>query len=275
MRPVDQFFQSLVSLPSMPKVVQEILALLNSDEIVISDVSAKINHDAVIAAKVLRMANSSYYGATRSIKTVDDAIAMIGLNKLHTLVVASGITGMFTLIPGLDLRKFWRHSLVTASVSRELAQHFGYDPELAYISGLIHNIGTLLIHLVFPEASEKVDAVCQGASVEERRVVEHNTIGLDHCEIGEELAKRWNFPDEIQRVIRYYATPLEPQATELAPIVYMAAHIAFCLEHREEAKHIAETLNPAVSNKLGIDKIEWIDRIEGYRGFVAEAEAYI
>lgn len=275
MRPVDQFFESLVSLPSMPKVVQEVLQMLYGDNVLMQDLSAKINHDAVMTAKVLRMANSSYYGATRTIKTIEDAIAMIGLSKLQTLVVASGVTGMFTLVPGMDLKKFWRHSLVTASVSRELAKHFNRDPEVAYIAGLMHNIGALLIHLVFPEASEKVDSVCKGSCVEERRTVERATIGLDHCEIGEELAKRWNFPEEIQKVIRHYTTPFDAKACELAPIIYLAAHIAFCLEHREEAKHIAETINVELSQKLGIDRIEWIDRIEDYRKFVAEAESYI
>lgn len=275
MKPVDDFFKSITNLPSMPKVVQEVIRMLDDPDVDVNELAAEINLDAAISAKVLRMANSSYYGATRTVKTINDAVAMIGLGKLQTLVIASGVTGAFTNIPGLDLKKFWRHSLVTASVSREVAKALGKDPEVAYLSGLIHNIGTLLIHIVFPKMGEDIESVCKGASVEERRLVEHNKIGLDHCQVGEDLARRWNFPDEIQRVIRYYATPLEPQACELAPVVYMAAHIAFCLEHREEAKHIAETLNPDISKKLGIERIEWIDRIESYRAYVSEAEIFI
>ncbi len=81
-------------------------------------------------------------------------------------------------------------------------------------------------------------------------------IDLDHCQVGEELARRWNFPGEISRVLRYYATPLNKESCDMAPIVYMAAHIAFCLEHNEEAKRIAETLNVEVAKALGVDGIE-------------------
>lgn len=272
MKPVDDFFKSITHLPSVPKVVQEVMQIMHQPEPDINALAKVINCDAAISAKVLRMANSSYYGATRTIKTINDAVAMIGLSKLNTLVVASGVTGAFTDIPGMDLKKFWRHSLVTASVSREIAKVLGQDPEVAYLSGLIHNIGTLLMHIVFPKSGEDIASVCKGASVEERRLVEHNILGIDHCQVGEDLAKRWNFPDEIQRVIRYYATPLDPHACDLAPIIYMAAHIAFCLEHREEAKHIAETLNSDISKKLNIDRIEWVDRIESYSIYVQEAE---
>lgn len=275
MKPVEDFFNSIVNLPSLPKVVQEVMQLLNSEDVDINGLARKVEHDAVISAKVLRMANSSYYGVTRTIKTVDDAIAILGLSKLQTLVIASGVTGCATNIPGLDLKKFWLHSLVTASVSREIAKTFGKDTEVAYISGLLHNIGELLIHMVFPKAAAEVESMCHGSSVEERQGVEHTIIGLDHCQVGEELAKRWNFPGEISRVLRYYATPLDKNACDMAPIVYMAAHIAFCLEHGEEARHIAETFNVEVANALKVDRIEWIDHIESYRGFVKEAEAFI
>lgn len=275
MKPVEDFFASVTHLPSMPKVVQEVLQLLNQQDLSVATLATKVELDPVIAAKVLRMANSSYYGASRSIKTLDDAIAMIGLSQLQTMVVASGVTGAFTHIKGLDLNKFWRHSLVTASISRELAKVFEKNTEVAYVSGLMHSIGELLIHIVFPGGAAEVESVCHGGCVEERQAVEHTTMGIDHCQIGEELAKRWNFPREIHRVIRYYASPLDPQACDIAPLVYMAAHIAFGIEHGEDAKHIAETFNTNVATKLKVDRIEWIDRIESYRHFVQEAEMFI
>lgn len=275
MNPVEDFFNSIVTLPSLPKVVQEVMQMLNREDLVISDLARKVEHDAVISAKVLKLANSSYYGVTRAIKTIDDAIAILGLSNLRILVMASGVTSSVTGASGLDLKRFWRHSLVTASVNREIAKVFGKDAEVAYIAGLLHNIGGLLIHLVFPKLSVEVESACHGASIEERQIAEHETIGLDHCQIGEELANRWNFPGEISRVLRYYATPLDKSACDMAPILYMAVHIASCLERGEDAAHIAETLNADVAKALNLDKAEWIDRIEAYRGLVKEAEAFI
>lgn len=275
MNPVEDFFNSIVTLPSLPKVVQEVMQMLNREDLIISDLARKVEHDAVISAKVLKLANSSYYGVTRAIKTIDDAIAILGLSNLRTLVMASGVTSSVTDAPGLDLKKFWRHSLIAASVSREIAKVFGKDAEVAYIAGLLHQIGGLLIHLVFPKLSVEVESVCDGLSVEARQIAEHEIIGLDHCQIGEELANRWNFPSEISRALRYYAMPLDKSACDIAPVVYVAVHIASCFARGEEAAHIVDTLNADVAKVLGMDKAEWVDRIEAYRASVKEAEAFI
>lgn len=275
MASVDDFFNSIAKLPSLPKVVQEVMQMLDSEGLTINELAHAVEHDAVISAKVLKLANSSYYGVTRAIKTIDDAIAILGLSKLRTLVIASGVTGSFTNIAGFDLKKFWRHSLVTASISRELAKVFAKDTEVAYIAGLLHNIGELFIHMVFPQVSAEVDGLCHGLTVEERQVVEQAKFGLDHCQVGEEIANHWNFPSEISRVLRYYATPLDKKASDIAPIVYMAAHIASCLERGEEAKGITESLNAEVAKTLQIDRFEWLERIETYRGLVKEAEAFL
>ncbi len=274
MTPVDDFFNSIAKLPSLPKVVQEVMQMLESEDLSINELAHAVEHDAVISAQVLKLANSSYYGVTRAIKTIGDAIAILGLSKLRTLVIASGVMGSFTKTAGLDLKKFWRHSLVTASVSRELAKVFAKDTEVAYIAGLLHNIGGLLIHIAFPHASAEVDALCRGSTAEERQVVEQAKFGLDHCQVAEEIANHWNFPGEISRVLRYYATPLDKNASDIAAIVYMAAHIASCLEHGEEAESIVESLNAEVAKALQVD-YQWIERVESYRGLLKEAEAFI
>lgn len=275
MNVIDRFFQSNLNLPMLPKVVQDVLQMLNREDVDLNALARVVDHDQVISAKVLRLANSSYYGASRNVKTLDDAIAIVGFNNFRTLVIASGITGSITHVPGMDLRRFWRHALVTAGIARTLSRELHLEADTAYISALMHSIGQLLIHLVFPAAGADIEETCQGRCVLERKAVEHTVLGFDHCQVGAELAERWNFPEEIQRVIRYYADPLNPKACKLAPVVYVAAHIAFGLELGEDARHIAETLNPDVAAKVGMDRIEWIDRIESCRSLLAEADSFI
>jgi HD-like signal output (HDOD) protein len=274
MASVDDFFNSKAKLPSLPKVVQEVMQMLESEGLTINELAQSVERDAAISAQVLKLANSSYYGVTRAIKTIDDAIAILGLSNLRTLVIASGVTGSFANIVGLDLRKFWRHSLVTAYVSRELAKAFVKDAEVAYIVGLLHNIGGLLMHMAFPQVSVEVDALCHGWAAEMRQEVELAKFGLDHCQLAEEVANRWSFPSEISRSLRYYATPLDKQAGDIAAIVYVAAHIASCLERGEVAENIVESLNAEVAKALQVNA-EWIARIESYRGLVKEVEAFI
>jgi len=276
MNVIDNFFEQLHTMPMLPKVVQEVTQLLNAEDVDVKTLSDKINHDQVLSARVLRMSNSAYFGCSRTVSTIEDAVALIGLSKLKTLVVASGVTSAFKSVPGLDLKRFWQHSLITASVARELAKERGLDADTAYIAGLMHTVGQLPIHMVFPKAGEEVEASCQGKSVLERHDVEQAILGLDHNQIGEKLATRWNFPEDISRVIRYYTEPFNEAACALAPVVYAAAHTAFDLEAGKEAGYIAETLNEEVATALGFDDIAVLEeRIDSYRPYVAEAKSYL
>lgn len=276
MKLMDDFFEQTHNMPMLPKVVQEVMQLLNADDINVQLLIEKINHDQVLSAKVLRMSNSAYFGRSKSVSTIQEAVSLIGLEKLKTLVIASGVTSAFTAVPGLDLKRFWQHSLVTASVARQLASELGMAADNAYIAGLMHTVGQLPIHMVFPKAGADIEAICKGRSVLERHEVEHDMLGIDHNVVGEKLAKHWNFPEEISRVIRYYTDPLNKEACALAPVVYVAAHIAFDLESTQQSQYIAETLSMDVAEKLGLeDTNALVERIDSYRVFVAEAKDYL
>jgi HD-like signal output (HDOD) protein len=106
----------------LPKAVKEVIALLNAVDVDNKALTITIGHDQVLLARVLRLSNSAYYGCSLSVKTIDDAISLIGYNCLKTLVIASGVTSAFTNVLGLDIRKFWLHSLVTAAIARQVGK---------------------------------------------------------------------------------------------------------------------------------------------------------
>lgn len=283
MRVMEDIFQSSQKLPVLPKVVQEAIRILDNEDADTGQLVQTISKDQVISARVLRLANSSYYGVARHIKTLNDAVALVGTKALRTMILASGITAAFTSVPNFDLKRFWRHNLITASIARALANDRALDAETAYVSGLMHSIGQIMIHHVFPQAGADIDAMCHGSSVLERKAVENSSLGIDHCQVGAELAKRWNFPEEIQHVIRYYADPLHPLACSLAPLVYVAAHIAFGLAQRQTAQHILATLNGEIAAKIGITltgdaehiQQDLIAKIESFAPYVQEAESFV
>lgn len=275
MNVIDNFFEKIASLPMMPKVIQEVLIILESDDVDLNKIVHKIDQDQVLSAKVLRLSNSSYYGRPGTIKTIDNAISVTGLRDLKTLIIASGISAAFSKIAGFNLTRFWRHSMVTANIARAIAKEQRKDTETTYISALMHSIGQLPIHMVFPVAGAEIDDTCHGKSVLERKNVEHTKLGVDHCVIGAELARRWNFPEEIQRAIHYYADPFNENACDLAPIIYMAAHIAYDLEAGEPTEKTASTLNPDITKKLNIEITELPEKIESYKAFLAEADSIL
>lgn len=276
MNVIDNFFDQINHLPMLPKVVQEVTEQLNNEDVDLKALAASINHDQVLAARVLRMSNSAYFGCSRSIKTVEDAVGLIGLENVATLVVASGVTTTFTNIPGLNLHQFWTHSLVTASISRQISRDLGLDAATAYIAGLLHSVGQLPIHLVFPAAGAQVTEMCRGRSVLERRSAEFSILGIDHCQIGEMLAKLWNFPEEILCVLRHYAEPLSKGASQFAPVVYAAAYIASEFEREKTSAEIAASLDAEVISTLNWNDVDaLLERIESYRSFVQEAQSYL
>ncbi|TFI17950.1 HDOD domain-containing protein, partial [Herbaspirillum sp. 3C11] len=117
----EALFQQQAALPSIPKVVQEVIESFNNDNVSIEDIAKKLSADQVLSAKLLRLANSSYYHVSRSIGTVDDAVLMLGFMTVRTLVVSTGLTGSFKSMSGVDLKLFWRYSLHTAIVAKWLA----------------------------------------------------------------------------------------------------------------------------------------------------------
>lgn len=273
---IDKFFDQPQTMPMLPKVVQEVTALLNDGDVDIKILADKINHDLVLSAKVLRLSNSAYFGCSREVSSIQEAVSLIGLAKLETLVIACGVVSAFTDVPGLNLKRFWQHSLVTASIARQLAKEAGYDTDSAYMAGLMHTVGELPIHIVFPSAGKQIDEVCKGKNVLERSKVEHSVIGIDHCQVGEKLARHWNFPEEIARAIRYYTNPLSQNACKLAPVVYVAAHIAFDLEHGKTSIEIANTLSDDIAATLGLESKEVLaEKIDAYHVFVSEARCYV
>lgn len=273
MQSIEDFFNSIVSLPSLPKVVQEVMQLLGKDNVDINQLAKVIEQDAVIAAKVLKMANSSFYGVTRAVKNIDDAVAIMGLAKLRYLVVASGVTEAMVNVPGFDLKRFWSHSLVAASISREFAKPLALDAEVAYLAGLLHNIGGLLLYLASPKQAAEIDGLCIDACAERRCSVERDVIGLDHCQVGEELALRWDFPTEISRVLHYYATPLDKRACAVASVVYVAVHIAHGLVRGDDVHAMASALNVEVLQRLKLSEADLQYSIEHYGDLLQEASA--
>lgn len=222
---LEELFAQTHRLPTVPQVAQELIESFNQENVDIEAVAKKVALDQVITAKVLRLANSAYFALNHPIGSVHEAVMSLGFNTVRTLVIATGITGAFSATPGLDRRRFWQHSLTVAAYGRWLAHQSKANADIAFTCGLLHNIGELLIHIVLPDTALKIDEfVASGA---DRYALETDKIGFDFIQAGEELARRWNFPQEIQQAIKYQRAPAEQ--VPIAPqtiILNLAARLA-------------------------------------------------
>lgn len=275
MSTIEKLFERIPDLPAMPKVMQDLVRTMGDDSADISDLADSVKHDPTLSARVLRMANSAYYGASRKIGAIEDAVTRIGLNALRTLVIASGMTTTFKAVPGVKLQPFWRHALLSAALARSIARRARIDVEFAYTAALMHRIGELLLHLASPAEAQALAAEFVDASPAERCEAERERLGADHCAAGAELARLWQFPAAIQNALGAYAYPLSKQASPFAAIVAIASICAQSVMEGMPSEDIATAMPAEWLEKIVLDRQTLSDILEDAPTMLAEAQAFI
>ncbi len=240
-------------LPHIPRVVQELILSFQDDDVDVDAISGKVALDQSLTAKVLRMANSAHYGVSRTIANPQDAVMLLGFDRLRTMVLASGVTGAFKM-EGFDQNAFWRESFAIAALSKWLAQYIkGCDKETAFTCGMMHSIGSLLIRMVMPkEAKHLDDAESIGGS--KRHELENGQLGFSYAEVGAELAKRWKFPEVIQNAIAGQNKPGKNEEYSVeAGLIYIAKYLKHSHENGLSEEDIVSEFPLAVADKIGLD----------------------
>ena len=240
------------SLPAAPRLVEELIASFDHDDVAVEDIARKLSVDPVMSAKLLRLANSSYYHVSRRIGNVGDAVRMLGFVTVRTLVVSSGLVGSFKTVPGFDLKRFWRYSLHTAVGARWIAGKAGANADLAFTIGMMHALGQLVMHA---GAAAQALAVDKTVGVYEAGRLEAETalFGYNFSEVGAALAELWKFPELFPRSLREFPAPaaLSPP-NRMAAVIHLAAWRARSAEVQASDTELAATLALEVAALLGL-----------------------
>ncbi|WP_437881410.1 HDOD domain-containing protein [Pseudomonas sp. LRF_L74] len=250
---IEKLFAELHNLPSVPKVAQDLILQFDNPATSLESVARNIERDPVIAAKVLRLANSARFRGAREATSIEDAAMRLGFNTLRTLVLASAMTGAFKAPPGFDLKGFWLNSFRAASVARVLAKQGGKDADAAFTCGMMHGIGELLIQTGAPEYA----AHLHGQAGTAHAAQETLQLGFGYPEVGAELAKRWNLPKLIQTAIGYQARPsLAPDDRSYAFIVAQAVAIGDALAvHGGPTAQARENIEGPLFDGVDLEKL--------------------
>ncbi len=211
---LDDFFAKVQELPSIPKVVQELIQTFQDDNVDIDGVAKKIGMDQMLTAKVMRLANSARYGGNRKVASINDAVIRVGFNSLRTLVLASAFVSAFKPPEGFDLLQFWRQSFANAELCRWLARYGTIDAETAFTCGMLSNMGRLMAHMIDPTQAQEIQRVVDKGGF--RRFLEQNAWGFTTDDMGAKLADMWKFPAIIETGIKYQNTPGEAPTEDAA-----------------------------------------------------------
>lgn len=245
---------SVRALPALAAVVRELLELLGREDVSAETLARCIAHDQAITAKTLRLANSSFYGMPRQVDTVTEAIAVLGMRTVRSVVTAAALTGSFkrSACEGFEFTAFWRHSIATAISAKLLADNAKLDGEAAFTAGLLHDIGQLLLATCHPEACARAlrhrtehDAPLLAA--------EHAVFGHDHAEAGALLAEHWRFSPLLVDAIRRHHQPTPPAGKSLASLLHVADNIAHALDLAHLESDAVPALDPLAWLALGLD----------------------
>lgn len=259
---LDQFFSQATSLPTVPKIVQELIQSFQNDDVDIDSVISKLTKDQSLTAKVLRLANSVRYGGNRKVSSAHDAVVMLGMDTLRTLVLASGITGAFKYPATFDRKLFWHQCFAVAEVAKWLAPFGKQDRETAFTCGMLHNIGTILVVITAPQAAEKF--LKESGAVREK--CEIDAMGFSTADVSAELANRWQFPTPIVNALRYQNHPLLPQqAAPLANLLYIARYLSQGIDDGVDNAELARHFPTDVASAAGIDAAAVLARVDELR----------
>jgi putative nucleotidyltransferase with HDIG domain len=265
---LESLVSKSVTLASLPETVTRTQTLINSSNSSATEIGDSLSHDPALTARLLRIVNSPYYGFATQIETVSRAITLIGTLELLDLVLATSVIRLFDDIPPelVTMDKFWEHSLYTAVIARNLAQH-GRAPntERYFIAGLIHDIGELVLLSQRPRQCAEVLRLVQ-EKPGDLLAAETQVFGFTHSQVGAELARAWNLPPSLVTAIRYHHAPADADSFQLeTAIVHCADAIGISVKSALPERDAAAGLSAEAWDLLGIplDDIETlIDRAD-------------
>jgi putative nucleotidyltransferase with HDIG domain len=211
-------------LPSLPHVAAKVMELIHDSSSSAADLEKLIASDQAMTARLLRVANSVFYGVRGQVSTLSRAIVIIGFSTLRSLVLTGVSEGMHTGRRSCFKDKIlWEHSLAAALAARTVAQACRYgSAEEAYVGGLLHDIGKVVLDANVPQ---EYQLVLEKVYNEQQSFIdaEHEVLGFDHTEVGALVARRWNLAPPLVEAVRLHH---EPMGAEIDPTLCAIVSLA-------------------------------------------------
>ncbi|OIO80624.1 MAG: histidine kinase [Gallionellaceae bacterium CG1_02_56_997] len=244
----------LDSLPAMPTIAQKLLSLaLDSDEGE-AQLLKLIEQDPLISAKIIGLSNSSMFGASRKVNSVHDAAMLLGLTRVKSIALGiATLSAMRTPLEGLfKINELWLHSLTIALAMRTLSKAMPartrpLDDQI-FLSGLLHDIGYMALSYLDTAASDALHTRLHAQPERAAQEIEQELLGITHGEIGAQLGRHWDLPEEIIAVMRYHHTPDIEEAAAGQPLVSLVNF----------AERLLPDVGVAEHTRLEISAEEWL-----------------
>ncbi|GEM_PF-1508650 len=207
---VEKITSFIGELPALPTVVTGVMQLTSDVNSTADKIASLILMDQVLTAKVLKLSNSAFYGRARRVSTVKEGVVLLGFQSIKSLVLASSVRELFNTSGGDEFEiTLWDHALSTAICCRLIASKLRHPRiEEAFISGILHDIGKLIISRKYGDEYRELIGKFQTSSTN-FHILEEEAYGFNHLQVGGSLMRKWNFPELLVEAVEYHNIWLE------------------------------------------------------------------
>lgn len=217
-------------IPTIGAIASEVVRLVYDRDGDARAIGRALEKDPALTARVLRLANSPYYGARAQVSSLDRAVGLLGTTEIRNIALSVSVMGNFSARFGgqtFDWARFWEHSSGCALIAQVMARLLGIPTSGGeYVAGLLHDVGKILLGHHFPEEFSAVLELAsrEGVGMEE---AENRVFGTDHGRLGDWLSARWCFPPPIREAIAHHHHPEQAsEAGDMASLVHLADLLA-------------------------------------------------
>lgn len=279
MSAIEELIQEIDSLKPMPQIAQQVMSLAQDPESDLSKIAELIQFDPYITADLLRMCNSAYFGIPRTVESVQDAVNILGLDRIVDLVVLK--CGKANLAGeqsgyGLDEGALWKKSVSCAIVARDLADRMTLgDVNLIFTAGLLRDIGKVVLNRFVDASFHRIQDLIEQEKLSFREA-EKRVIGVDQAELGGLIARKWGFGKRLEVLIRNSHMPDPKRISDAASgVVYLADKVCIMLGIGVGADGLAYRFHREVLDSLGVGADDLQGIIAGFGARLQEVEDLI
>lgn len=275
----ENISKMLEDIPTFSQSVIRILELTANIDSSPKDLVAQVSHDPILTAKVLKVVNSAYFGLSRKVDSIQQCVVYIGINTIKNLAISVAAMGSLpqTNKAGLNMADFWSHSVVTAVVTKLLAQEVAIpktEQSAYFISGLLHDIGQLIFSQAQPEAYLEILAEAKQMQ-RPLHEIEQQVFGIDHAKLGALLAEKWQLPQNIVDAIRHHHEPLLDDTVAMNWLVFVANQVSKELSDEEIQISVASPLPDKIQAWLGTPFDKLADSLPNIEEEIENAKVFV
>ncbi len=275
---LQEIISRVEDIPTLPYTITKIIQLTDDANSTVQDIEREVLRDQSLTTKILRLANSAYYGYPRTISTISQATVLLGFQTVRSMALSATVSNILDKeLPGyaLERKALLRQSQACAMISRFLAKKVRFSKaENAYVAGLLRDIGKVILNYYITDQYQQViDKVeTEGVTFLE---AEEAILGFNHAEVGAKIAEKWNLPEELVEAIAYHHTPEKARINEkMTAIVHISDAVVMMMGIGLGIDGLAYSFSPFALNLLKIDEADLQQYMAEISDFLVDEDSF-